>query len=102
LDGTSREDGKEGQKKGDNCGEKGTSSPNAGRSKDVSDEDPVGARLARDEVLTFNIDVARHSAIASRLAPTICSWLTTNLMFELDPCGSGARDGGVSSNMHGD
>ena len=32
---------------------------------------PCGSELARDCVLTFNIDVDGYTAIASKLAPTV-------------------------------
>ena len=45
--------------------------------KSMSNANPfVGARLAREEAVPFNIIVARHTAIAGKPAPTVVSgWI---------------------------
>ncbi|TWS03948.1 hypothetical protein FJD35_30555 [Pseudomonas mandelii] len=50
-----------------------------------SQHNPCGSEPARDEAVTFNINVDCHTAIASRLAPTVDSWCSQNSGFTAQP-----------------
>ncbi|PNA53534.1 hypothetical protein C1X44_15125 [Pseudomonas sp. MPR-AND1A] len=61
---------------------------------------PVGAKLAGEDGGTVNIDVARHTAIASRLTPTGDLWRAQNVCTPGPNCRSEpARDGARSANI---